>query len=246
MQTILNKNTLNKMIQAGLHFGHTKDQWNPKMFPYIYKEKNGVHIIDIIQTWFYIRKVSQFLETSTAQGQKVLFVGTKKQAAPLIELAALRCNSFFINKRWLGGLLTNWRTLKKSITKLNTLQNKSISNGISKKNQISKKTQILNQKKQDKLIKYFRGVQNMQNIPEIVIIIGQQKELNAVYECEKLGLRTITLLDTNCNPLLADLFIPANDDSITSLKYILDKLTISILKGNQILKLKQKKVKNEK
>nr|YP_009472727.1 ribosomal protein S2 [Codium arenicola]ARO74365.1 ribosomal protein S2 [Codium arenicola] len=224
---------LNQMIKAGLHFGHTKDQWNPKMSPYIYKEKNGVHIIDIIQTWFYIRQVCKFLEISTAKGQKVLFVGTKKQAAQLIQLTAIKCHSFFVNQRWLGGLLTNWRTIKKSIYKLNTLDTKST--------HISAKHTFLKKKKKDKLVKYFRGLQNMQNVPEIVIIIGQQKELNAVYECQKLGLRTITILDTNCNPLLADLFIPANDDSISSIKFILDQLAVAILKGKQTFKLKQKK-----
>nr|YP_009519301.1 ribosomal protein S2 [Codium arabicum]AYC65217.1 ribosomal protein S2 [Codium arabicum] len=216
MQTLLKQ-----MIQAGLHFGHTKDQWHPKMLPYIYQEKNGVHIIDIIQTWFYIRKVSKFLEICTAQGQKVLFVGTKKQAAQLIETTAIRCNSYFVNKRWLGGLLTNWSTLQNSIFQLKQLQQQPLSNRFQ-------------QKKYDKLIKYFRGLQNMKQIPDIVIIIGQQKELNAVLECRKLGIRTITLLDTNCNPLLADLFVPANDDSISSIKFILDQFATAILKGEAL------------
>nr|YP_009326905.1 30S ribosomal protein S2 [Codium simulans]ANJ70864.1 30S ribosomal protein S2 [Codium simulans] len=231
---------LNQMIKAGLHFGHTKDQWNPKMAPYIYKQKNGVHIIDIIQTWFYIRQVSKFLEISTAKGHKVLFVGTKKQAAQLIQFTALRCNSFFVNQRWLGGCLTNWKTIQKSIRNLNILSTKSTH--ISSKHTFLKKKK----KKQEKLLKYFKGLRNMKNVPEIVIIIGQQKELNAVYECQKLGLRTITILDTNCNPLLADLFIPANDDSISSIKFILDQLAVAILKGKQSFKLKQTQTKKQK
>lgn len=227
---------LKEMIQAGVHFGHPKHQWNPKMFPYIYKEKNGIHIIDIIQTCFYLRKVNNFLEQSTAQGKKILFVGTKKQASKIIKKIALDSDTFFVNQRWLGGLLTNWTTIKKSILKFNQLQTMEMSSRLSKKN----KVQI--QKKCDRLEKYIGGLKDMYQIPDIVIIVGQQKELNAVYECRKLGLRTITILDTNCNPLLADLFIPANDDSISSIKFILQEFSKSIKKGQNIY-LNRKKLK---
>nr|YP_009306240.1 ribosomal protein S2 [Derbesia sp. WEST4838]AOP19144.1 ribosomal protein S2 [Derbesia sp. WEST4838] len=228
---------LKEMIEAGVHFGHPKHQWNPKMSPYIYKEQNGIHIIDIIQTCYYLKNVTHFLEQSTAQGKKILFVGTKKQAAEIIKQIAIDSNTFFVNQRWLGGLLTNWSTLRQSIMKLNRLQNIEISNSLSKKN----KLQL--QKKRDKLEKYIGGLKNMSQLPDIIIIIGQQKELNAISECRKLGLRTITLLDTNCNPLLADLFVPANDDSISSIKFILNEFLKSIKKG-QNLYLQRKKLKN--
>lgn len=220
------KQILQKMIQAGVHFGHPKDQWNPKMLPYIYKEKNGIHIIDIVQTWFYLKKISKFLEESCSQGKRILFVGTKKQASKIIESMAINSNSFFVNERWLGGLFTNWSTIQKSIYKLNNLEKyENFKN-------YSKKEKVKLEKQKQKLEKYIGGLKKMNQLPDIVIIIGQQKELNAVKECQKLGIRTITLLDTNCNPLLADLFIPANDDSIASIKLILNELVKSIKNGH--------------
>lgn len=216
---------LNEMVQAGIYFGHSKSEWNPKMKPYIYKEKNGIHIIDIIQTYYYIQTVSQFLEQAATQGKTFLLVGTKKQASQTVKEIAQECNILFVNKRWLGGLLTNWLNIKKSILRLNSLQN------IDKFKYLSKKeyTRLYNKRK--RLEKYVGGLTQMACIPDIVIIIGQTRELNAVYECRKLGLRTVTILDTNCDPLLADLFIPANDDSIQSIKWILNRLAASINKG---------------
>ena len=216
---------LNEMVKAGIHFGHSKSEWNPKMMPYIYREKNGIHIIDIIQTYYYIQTVSQFLEQAATQGKTVLFVGTKKQASQTVKDIAQECNTLFVNKRWLGGLLTNWLNIKKSILRLNALQN------IDKFKYLSKKESTRLYNKRKRLEKYVGGLTQMTRLPDIVIIIGQTRELNAVYECRKLGLRTITILDTNCDPLLADLFIPANDDSIQSIKWILKKLAASINKG---------------
>ena len=227
------KQTLQKMIQAGVHFGHPKDQWNPKMLPYIYKEKNGIHIIDIVQTWFYLKKISKFLEDACSQGKQILFVGTKKQASKIIQSTAIESDSFFVNERWLGGLLTNWTTIQKSILKLNSLQkNENFQN-------FSKKEKVKLEKQKQRLEKYIGGLKTMNKLPDIVIIIGQQKELNAVKECRKLGIRTITLLDTNCNPLLADLFIPANDDSISSIKLIITELAKSIKNGHSIYQQKK-------
>ena len=216
---------LNEMVKAGIHFGHSKSEWNPKMMPYIYREKNGIHIIDIIQTYYYIQTVSQFLEQAATQGKTILFVGTKKQASQTVKDIAQECNTLFVNKRWLGGLLTNWLNIKKSILRLNALQN------IDKFKYLSKKESTRLYNKRKRLEKYVGGLTQMTRLPDIVIIIGQTRELNAVYECRKLGLRTITILDTNCDPLLADLFIPANDDSIQSIKWILKKLAASINKG---------------
>nr|YP_009330308.1 30S ribosomal protein S2 [Lambia antarctica]ANN39056.1 30S ribosomal protein S2 [Lambia antarctica] len=227
------KQTLQKMIQAGVHFGHPKDQWNPKMLPYIYKEKNGIHIIDIIQTWFYLKKISKFLEEACSQGKQILFVGTKKQASKIVEAVALDSNSFFVNERWLGGLLTNWTTIQKSIQKLNNLQKQE------NFQKFSKKEKVKLEKQKQRLEKYIGGLKNIKKPPDIVIIIGQQKELNAVKECRKLGIRTITLLDTNCNPLLADLFVPANDDSIASIKLIINEFSKSIKKGMTIWEQKK-------
>ena len=228
---------LQKMIQAGVHFGHPKDQWNPKMLPYIYKEKNGIHIIDIVQTWFYLKKISKFLEDSSAQGKQILFVGTKKQASKIIQLTALESDSFFVNERWLGGLLTNWVTIQKSINKLNYLEKRENFETFSKKDRVKI------EKQKSRLEKYMGGLKTMTKLPDIVIIVGQRKELNAVKECKRLGIRTITLLDTNCNPMLADLFIPANDDSISSIKLILTELSKSIKVGRKIYQQKNQKLK---
>ena len=211
---------LQTMIQKGLHFGHPKQAWNPKMTPYIYTEKNNIHIIDLIQTYSHLQKVLKFLLDSSTQGKTILFVGTKRQASKLVIKIANQCNSFFVAERWLGGLLTNWATVKKSIQKLNNLEKqekKGSFEGLSKR-------EILKIKKQkNRLNKYLGGLKKMHTPPDIVIIIDQKREINAVLECRKLGIRSITILDTNGDPNLADLFIPANDDSITSLSFLLNE-----------------------
>ena len=221
------------MIQKGLHFGHSRRAWNPKMSPYIYKEQNNLHIIDLVQTYSHLKQILKFLADSTAQGKTILFVGTKKQASKLIAETAQKCNSFFVNERWLGGLLTNWSSVNKSILKLNEIEIQEKNNLFSKK-EISKL-----KKKKERLEKYLGGLKKMVNLPDIVIIIDQKRELNAVLECQKLGIRTITILDTNGDPSLADLFIPANDDSIASLNFVLNEFSKYIQYG-------QKKFKNYK
>ena len=207
------------MIQKGLHFGHSRRTWNPKMSPYIYKEQNNLHIIDLVQTYSHFKQILKFLADSTAQGKTILFVGTKKQASKLVSKTAKKCNSFFVNERWLGGLLTNWSSVHKSILKLNEIEIQEKKNLFAK---LSKKEIIKLKKQKARLEKYLGGLKKMVNLPDIVIIIDQKRELNAVLECQKLGIRSITILDTNGDPSLADLFIPANDDSIASLNFILD------------------------
>lgn len=225
---------IDEMLKNGVHFGHQSKKWNPKMAPYIYAEKNGIHIIDLVQTYFFLKKVSNFLINEAAQGKTFLFVGTKKQASRLIAKVALNCDSFYINQRWLGGMLTNWKTIKISIEKLNQLQNLQLTN-------YSKK-EIANLKKEkEQLQKYLGGLKNMTSIPDVVIIIGQPEELNAVRECKKLGLRSVTILDTDCDPTLADLFVPANDDSVASLQIILNQFVDSIKKGQKKYQESQRK-----
>lgn len=225
---------IDEMVKTGVHFGHQAKKWNPKMAPYIYAEKNGIHIIDLVQTYFFLKKACNFLTSEAAQGKTFLFVGTKKQASRLIAKVALNCDSFYVNQRWLGGMLTNWRTIKTSIEKLNQLQNIEYSN-------YSKK-EIANLKKEkDRLQKYLGGLKNMTSIPDVVIIIGQPEELNAVRECQKLGLRSVTILDTDCDPTLADLFVPANDDSVACLQIILNEFVEAIKKGQKQFQETQKK-----
>lgn len=223
--------TLEKMVEAGMHLGHQCKKWNPKMKPYIYTQKENIHIIDLIKTYIHLNLVLKFLTKSTSKGKKVLFIGTKKEAAQWIEQAALDCDSFFVNEKWLGGMLTNWTTIRQSIKKLKTLEiqeKKGLFNHLPKK----ETTRLIKQK--DKLEKYLSGLKNMQDLPDIAIIIGQPEEINAIRECNRLKIRTISVLDTDCDPSLADLMIPANDDSIPSIKLMLDEFVESIQKGQAI------------
>ena len=225
---------IDEMVKTGVHFGHQAKKWNPKMAPYIYAEKNGIHIIDLIQTYFFLKNTVNFLTAEAAQGKTFLFVGTKKQASRLIAKVALSCDSFYVNQRWLGGMLTNWKTIKTSIKKLNELQNLDFS-------KYSKKEVANFKKEKDRLQKYLGGLKNMASIPDVVIIVGQPDEINAVHECQKLGLRSVTILDTDCDPTLADLFVPANDDSVASLQLILSEFVEAISKGQKQFTEKQKK-----
>lgn len=222
--------SIKEMVEAEMHFGHQTRKWNPKMEAYIYAERNGIHIIDLIQTYYHLKTVSAFLMKQTKQGKKILFVGTKKQAAKLVEQAALQCDSYFVNQRWLGGMLTNWKTIKLSIKKLNELEQREKNDEFKI---LPKKEAATYKKQKEKLQKYLSGLQKMHSVPDIVLIIGQLEEMNAVKECQKLNLRSVTILDTDCDPTLADLFIPANDDSVSSLKIILNEFVQAINLGKK-------------
>ena len=231
--TLTPKQTIKKMIYAGMHFGHQKKNWNPKMAPYIYTERNGIHIIDLIQTYTYFQQVCSFLTQEASEGKTFLFVGTKKQGAKLVAKAALRCDSYFVNQRWLGGMLTNWKTIKTSLNKLIELERKETSGEFLN---YSKKEASNLIKEKERLQKYLGGLKGMKKLPDVVIIVGQTEEIHAVYECKKLGISSVTILDTDCDPSLADLFIPANDDSIASLQFILTGFFESIKKGQKMIK----------
>ena len=230
--------TIDEMVEVGMHFGHQVRKWNPKMAPYIYAEKNGIHIIDLIQTYYHLKQVSQYLTDSAEQDKKILFVGTKKQATRLIAKVALQCDSFFVNQRWLGGMLTNWKTIKTSIDKLNDLEVREKNGELTN---LPKKEVAAYKKEKERLQKYLGGLKNMVSIPDIVIIVGQLEEMNAVLECRKLGIRSVTILDTDCNPTLADFFIPANDDSVASLQVILNEFLEAINRGQKLSKEKRQK-----
>ncbi len=227
---------INEMVKAKMHFGHHTRKWNPKMAPYIYTKRNGIYVIDLIQTHYHLQKVSKFLTEAASQGKKFLFIGTKKQASKLVAQAALQCDSHFVNQRWLGGMLTNWKTIKASITKLNELEIKEKAKDFET---LPKKQAATYKKNKERLEKYLSGLQTMVSIPDVVIIIGQVQEINAVKECEKLNLRSVTILDTDCNPTLADLFVPANDDSVSSIKILLSEFVQSIIVGQKIYKEKK-------
>lgn len=226
-----------QMFQAGIHLGHRRRQRHPKMLPYIYAEKEDIQIIDLLQTYWCIYKACSFLFDACSTGQRVLFVGTKKHFSKYIEHIANDCESWYITQRWLGGLITNWDTMRASIGQ-KKLQNLSAFS--------SKKEAAQIQRKQARFEKFLGGVKNMNKIPDIVIILDQQHEMNAVRECLKYqkdqnrghlrSLTLLTLLDTNGDPRLTDLFIPSNDDSLSSLQFILNKLSRAIQEGRKVSK----------
>jgi len=221
--------SLSKLLEAGVHFGHKAHRWNPKMFPYIYSEVNNIHILDLIQTATLLKKAMLYLEkVATNKDNKVLFVGTKRQVTTLIAQEAIRCNSYYVNHRWLGGMLTNWTTMKERIEKLKDLEDQE-SRGTF--DLLTKKEGALRRKELVKLRKYLDGIKTMSTLPDVVIIIDQKREITAVAECRKLGIPVVSILDTNCDPDLVDIPIPGNDDAVRSIKLILTALTDSIIKG---------------
>jgi small subunit ribosomal protein S2 len=220
--------SLSQLLEAGVHFGHKAHRWNPKMFPYIYSEVNNIHILDLIQSATLLKKAMRYLEIAASKNEKVLFVGTKRQATTLIAQEAIRSNSYYVNHRWLGGMLTNWTTMKERIAKLKELENQE---SLGTFDLLTKKEGALRRKELVKLRKYLDGIKNMSALPDVVIIIDQKREITAVAECRKLGIPVISILDTNCDPDLVDIPIPGNDDAVRSIKLILTALTDSIIKG---------------
>nr|YP_011006643.1 30S ribosomal protein S2 [Halosiphon tomentosus]WAM63788.1 30S ribosomal protein S2 [Halosiphon tomentosus] len=221
---------LAQLLDAGVHFGHKAHRWNPKMFPYIYAERNGIHILDLIQTTEFLKRACDFSKKASAKKQTFLFVGTKKHAASLIASEAQKCGAFYINHRWLGGMLTNWVTIKSRIDRLNDLEEQEKLNSF---NNLPKKEASNLKKELEKLKKYFNGVKGMKKIPDILVIIDQKREIIAIQEALSLDIPIISILDTNCDPNLATIPIPGNDDSIRSIKYILRNISDSICLGQQ-------------
>nr|YP_009059230.1 ribosomal protein S2 [Eunotia naegelii]AHI51177.1 ribosomal protein S2 [Eunotia naegelii] len=224
---------LSQLLEAGVHFGHKAYRWNPKMFPYIYSEVNNIHILDLVQSASLLKEANVYLESAASQGKKFLFIGTKRQASTLIAQEAKRSNSFYVNHRWLGGMLTNWTTLKDRIEWLKTLEQQEADNIF---NLLPKKEASLRRKELQKLRKHLDGIKNMDDLPDIAIIIDQKREMTAIRECRKLGIPIVSILDTNCDPDLVDIPIPGNDDAVRSIKLILKSLTDSIIKGKAELK----------
>jgi small subunit ribosomal protein S2 len=220
--------SLSELLEAGVHFGHKAHRWNPKMFPYIYSEVNNIHILDLIQSATFLKKAMRYLETASSEKKKVLFIGTKPQATTLIAEEAKRSNSYYVNHRWLGGMLTNWATMKERIEKLKDLETQEAEGTL---DLLTKKEAALRRKKLEKLRKHLNGIKTMSKLPDVAIIIDQKRELTAILECRKLGIPVVSILDTNCDPDLVDIPIPGNDDAVRSIKLILNLLTDSILKG---------------
>ena len=220
--------SLAQLLQAGVHFGHKAYRWNPKMFPYIYTERNNIHILDIVQSVQSLKEANLYLQSAAKQEKTFLFIGTKRQASSLIAQEAKRCNSFYVNHRWLGGMLTNWITLKNRINRLKELEQQEadqIFDLLPKKETALRKTEL------NKLRKHLNGVKNMEKLPDVAILVDQKREMTAIRECRKLGIPIVSILDTNCDPDLVDIPIPGNDDAVRSIKLILKSLTDSINLG---------------
>jgi len=217
--------SLAQLLQAGVHFGHKAYRWNPKMFPYIYTERNNIHILDLFQSVQLLKEANLYLESAAEQKKTFLFIGTKRQASSLIAQEAKRCNSYYVNHRWLGGMLTNWVTLKSRITRLKELEQQEVDQVF---DLLPKKEAALRKTELDKLRRHLNGVKDMEKLPDIAILVDQKREITAIRECRKLGIPIVSILDTNCDPDLVDIPIPGNDDAVRSIKLILKSLTDSI------------------
>jgi len=220
--------SLAELLESGVHFGHQTRRWNPRMAPYIYTARNGVHIIDLVQTAQLIEDAYDYVRKSSEQGKRFLFIGTKRQASGIIAQEAHRCGANFVNQRWLGGMLTNWETIRNRVERLKELENLENSGALDRR---PKKEASVLRRELGKLQKYLGGIKTMRKIPDVVVIVDQRREYNAIQECQKLGIPIISLLDTNCDPDAVDIPIPANDDAIRSIKLILGKLADAIYEG---------------
>lgn len=221
---------LAQLLEAGVHFGHKANRWNPKMFPYIYAERDGIHILDLVQTAQLLNEASLFVNTAAQKGKTFLFVGTKPQASAAIAQEAINCSSYYVNHRWLGGMLTNWKTVSQRIERLKTLEQQE-QDGII--DTLPKKEAAGVRKELQKLRQHLNGIKDMPQIPDVMIVVDQKRELTAIKEAITLDIPVISILDTNCDPEIVDIPIPGNDDSIGSIKLILQTLSANISAGNR-------------
>ena len=222
--------TLGELLDAGVHFGHQSSRWNPKMFPYIYTEQNGIHVIDLVQTARLLTHACNYVQKAVKEGKQFLFIGTKRQAAGIIAEEANKCGGHYINHRWLGGTLTNWSTVQGRVEYLKELNRKEESGEL---NALPKKEAALLRREREKLAQNLGGLVNMLQIPDIAIVVDPKREATAIAECRKLGITIISILDTNCDPNAVDIPIPANDDAVRSIKLIISALSDAALTGKQ-------------
>lgn len=222
--------TMKQLLESGVHFGHQTRRWNPKMAEYIFTERNGIYIIDLQKTVKLIDKAYDFVKNMTAEGKTVLFVGTKKQAQQSIELEAKRCGMFYVNQRWLGGMLTNFSTIRKRVDRLLQLERME-KDGTFKL--LTKKEVIKLKHEQEKLEKFLSGIKNMKRLPDVVYVVDPRKERIAILEARKLGIPVVAIVDTNCDPDEIDLIIPGNDDAIRAVKLISATIADAVIEGKQ-------------
>ncbi|MBV6511296.1 MAG: 30S ribosomal protein S2 [Ignavibacteriales bacterium] len=227
-----------QLVEAGAHFGHLTRRWNPKMKPYIFMEKNGIHIIDLKKTQVLVDEVAQAISDFVAQGNRILFVGTKKQAKNILETEARRCEMNWVTERWLGGMLTNFATIKKSIKRLQGIE-KQESDGTFEMR--TKKERLFLSREKAKLRNVFEGMETMPRLPNALFVVDIKKEAIAVQEAKKLNIPVFAIVDTNCDPDTVDYVIPANDDAVKTIELITKVIADAIIEGN----MKSKEVKAE-
>jgi small subunit ribosomal protein S2 len=220
--------TMKQLLETGVHFGHRTRRWNPKMASYIYTERNGVHIIDLQQTVRALGKSYAFVREAVAKGDKVLFVGTKRQAQETIVQEATRCGMPYVNQRWLGGTLTNWQTIKARIDHLKTLESRRDTGEF---DLLSKKEALLLTREIDKLNMRLGGLKDMEKLPGAVFVVDIRTEMTAVTEADRIGIPIVAVVDTNCNPRLIDYVIPGNDDAIRAIRLMTSKIADAVLEG---------------
>jgi small subunit ribosomal protein S2 len=222
---------MKELLEAGVHFGHQTRRWNPKMKEYIFGERNGIHIIDLQKTLKMFREASRFVSEISAQGRTVLFVGTKRQAQEAVAEEAKRCNAYYVNHRWLGGTLTNWATLQKSIKRLKLLK---AMGEDGRMDELSKKEKARLDREMKHLLQNLAGIENMTNLPDAMFVIDSNAEEIAVKEARRMGVPVVSVVDTNCDPDVVDWIIPGNDDALRAIRLFTSKISESVIEGHNL------------
>ncbi|HHY39637.1 MAG TPA: 30S ribosomal protein S2 [Syntrophaceticus sp.] len=222
--------TMKQLLEAGVHFGHQTRRWNPKMAPYIFTERNGIYIIDLQKTVKKIEEACNFIKEVVGEGKSVLFVGTKKQAQDSVREEAERCGMFYVNVRWLGGMLTNFQTIRQRVERLRELEKMEESGHMEL---LPKKEVIKLKGEKEKLERFLKGIKDMDELPGVLFIVDTRKEQIAVKEARKLGIPTIGIVDTNCDPDEIDYVIPGNDDAIRAVRLLTSKIADAVLEAKQ-------------
>ncbi|AXC13152.1 SSU ribosomal protein S2p (SAe) [Acidisarcina polymorpha] len=228
--------TMKELLEAGVHFGHQTKRWNPRMKEYIFGERNGIYIIDLQKTLKMFKEASKWVTDLTATGKVILFVGTKRQAQDAIAEEANRCGMFYINNRWLGGLLTNWITVQKSVKRLQELDEMATDG---RYELLTKKEVIKLERERKHLQANLAGIKNMKRLPDALFIVDSNNEAIAVAEARKLGIPVVAVVDTNCDPTVVDYVIPGNDDALRAIRLFTSKISDSVIEGVQIAGDKQ-------
>ena len=220
--------SMKALLESGVHFGHRTNKWNPKMRPYIFTERNGIHILDLQQTVKLLDEAYEKVRDCVAIGGTILFVGTKRQAQETIQDEAERCGMPYVNQRWLGGTLTNWSTIQQRIVELNRLEKMVESGEI---NQLTKKEGLLIQREINRLQTRLSGIRNMKRLPDMLFIVDLEREATAAHEANIKGIPIVAMVDTNCDPTLVDYVIPSNDDAIRAIKLIVGQIADAVIEG---------------